>query len=180
MTSPTRETDKAAKTLGESLERHVMRRSAARLAAVQALYQIELTNAESEAVVGEFRTHRQGGVLEEASAEADLKKFESIVGGVDAHSRELDEKIAASLAKDWTMERLGPVLRAILRSATFELLAGTDVPAKVVINEYVDLTHAFFEGNEPGFVNGALDRLAHELREVEMQKATGEQPASSE
>jgi N utilization substance protein B len=68
------------------------------------------------------------------------------------------------------MERLGPVLRAILRSAIFELLAGTDVPAKVVINEYVDLTRAFFEGNEPGFVNGVLDRLAHELRESEMRK----------
>jgi len=155
---------------GEGSEPHATRRSAARLAAVQALYQIELTDADPEAVVGEFRTHRQGGVLEEAFAEADLKKFESIVGGIGEHARELDEKITASLAQDWTMERLGPVLRAILRSATFELLAGTDVPAKVVINEYVDLTHAFFEGNEPGFVNGVLDRLAHELRESEMRK----------
>jgi len=178
MTSPTRKTGKEVKALGKGLG-YAVRRSVARLAAVQALYQMELTDASAEAVVKEFCTHRQGGLLEEAFAETDLKKFESIVSGVSECSLALDEKIAASLAQDWTMERLGPVLRAILRSAAFELFAGTDVPAKVVINEYVNLTHAFFEGKEPGFVNGLLDRLARELRQPEMQKATSEQSTSS-
>ncbi|MGB1547875.1 MAG: transcription antitermination factor NusB [Alphaproteobacteria bacterium] len=180
MTAPIREPGKEEQAVPDAPEQRAMRRSAARLAAVQALYQIEITNGVTAAVVDEFRAHRQGGVLEDALAKADFKKFEAIVTGVDAHRQELDALIAASLAKDWSLKRLGSVLRAILRSAAFELLAGKDVPAKVVINEYVDLTHAFFEGNEPGFVNGMLDRLAHQLRESEMQKANREQPAPPE
>ncbi|MCE2509895.1 MAG: transcription antitermination factor NusB [Alphaproteobacteria bacterium] len=180
MTSSIQGTGKEDEAAPEGAEHRAMRRSAARLAAVQALYQIEFTDTAAETVLSEFRAHRQGGVLEESPAKTDFKKFEAIVSGVEARRQELDARIATVLAKDWSMERLGSVLRAILRSATFELMAGMDVPAKVVINEYVDLTHAFFEGSEPGFVNGVLDRLAHELRAPEMQKADHEPPASSE
>lgn len=158
---------------------HAMRQSAARLAAVQALYQIELTGVSIETVISEFRTYRRGGVLEEALARANLTKFEALIRGVETHRGDLDAKITAALAEDWALERLGSVLLSILRSAAFELLTSRDVPAKVIINEYVDLAHAFFEKSEAGFVNGILDRLARELRKLEMEQITRERPSSS-
>jgi len=155
-------------------QRHALRRSLARLAAVQALYQVEMTGASARHVVDEFCANCHDGIFDGQSSEADLVKFEAIVLGVEERKSALDEHIAASLSQNWKLERLAAVLRAVLRAASFELVAAPDVPARVVINEYVDLAHAFFEGDEPGFVNGILDRLARVLRAPEMEKAKGE------
>jgi len=174
MTISIHETDKT--DAQEDAADHILRRSSSRLAAVQALYQVELTGGNVKAVVEEFRVHRLGGVLEEKLAEADFAKFNTIVLGVAERKSAIDERIALSLAEDWTLERLGAVLRSILRAACFELAALPEVPAKVVISEYVDLAHAFFEGKEPGFVNGVLDGLARAIRPSEMEKAKGEGP----
>jgi len=141
------------------------RRSAARLAAVQALYQIELGGLAAGPVIEEFRTHRLGREIEGvAYAEADAALFADIVTGRQERTAEIDRLIGERLDKDRLLERLEAILRAILRAATYELLARPDVPARVIISEYLDVAHAFFSGSEPGFANGVLDRLAHDLR----------------
>jgi len=139
--------------------------SAARLAAVQALYQIALADGSAQTVIEEFVRHRLGSKGEEPIAGADRGLFVTLVEGVAARGEELDSMIAANLAEDWKMERIQPILLAVLRAGTFELLARGEVPPRVVITEYVDIAHAFFEGREPAFVNAVLDRLAHVLRE---------------
>lgn len=140
-------------------------RSAARLAAVQALYQMELTGAGVDSVIEEFRHHRLGGELDGAkAAEADAPFFADLVRGVVERQIAIDKQVNAMLAEGWRLARLDSILRALLRAATFELMARTDVPARVAIDEYVDLAQAFFDGSETGFVNGALDRIAHALR----------------
>lgn len=153
------------------------KRSAARLAAVQALYQIDLTNADPNAVVAEFREHRLGHAdpTDEArpATEADAELFAKIVVGASSRRAELDGMIAPALAEGWTLVRIDMVLRAMLRAGAFELLALANVPARVVINEYVNVAHMFFAGKEPGFVNGVLDRLARRLRERELQERDG-------
>lgn len=150
---------------GERRTHSGRRRSAARLAAVQALYQIELAGASAESVIREFEQHglgtdREGGRL----GEADAQLFGDLVRGVAGRQDELDQLIAGSLAPGWPLARLEAVLRAILRAGAFELLVATDVPAPVVISEYLDIAHAFFAGKEPGLVNGVLDHLARTLR----------------
>ena len=143
------------------------RRTAARLAAVQALYQIELAGASPATVVFEFLRHQLG---RESAAEgedfgvADEKLFADLVGGASARRDELDEHIATALTADWPLERLEIILRAILRAGAYELMARSDVPVRVVISEYLDIAHAFFSGKEPGLINGVLDRLARTLR----------------
>jgi len=152
-------------------------RSAARLAAVQALYQMELTGADSEAAVSEFVEHRFGGEPETGMAGAvDAEFFGAIARGVPAHQDEIDAGIAKVLSADWRLSRIDSILRAILRAGAFELIARRDVPAKVVIDEYVDVSHAFFSGDEPSFVNAALDKLAHRKRAAEF----GETPPDDE
>lgn len=155
------------------------RRRAARLAAVQALYQIELTSDPAGAVAREFLEHRPGRERDD-EIEADQSLFADIVQGVASRRRELDALIASVLVEGWTVERLELVLKLILRAGAYELQARPDVPARVCITEYVDLAHAFFEGKEPGFTNGVLDHLARMLRPGEMgslrrerQKTTG-------
>lgn len=182
MTEPSCETGVKTAMSDDAIQRHAMRRSSARLAAVQALYQIELTGVAIDKVILEFHVYRRGGVLDNQESdvpdkqalETDLAKFEAILRGVDDRKSAIDAYISASLSKGWTLERLGAVLKSVLRAACFELAAAPNVPAKVVINEYVDLTRAFFEGKESGFVNGILDHLARTLREPEMEKAKGE------
>jgi len=174
MTFPSHKTGKETASPDDAVQRHALRRSLARLAAVQALYQVEMTGASARHVVDEFCANCHDGIFDGQSSEADLVKFEAIVLGVEERKSALDEHIAASLSQNWKLERLAAVLRAVLRAASFELVAAPDVPARVVINEYVDLAHAFFEGDEPGFVNGILDRLARVLRAPEMEKAKGE------
>ena len=145
------------------------RRSAARLAAVQALYQLELGGGPVEAVITEFVRHRLGREIEGANyGDADAELFAELARGVVARRDELDRLLRSVLMPEWPLERLETVLRAILRAAAYELVARTDVPARVVISEYVDIANAFFEGKEIGFANGVLDRLAHSLRPQEL------------
>ena len=150
-------------------------RSAARLAAVQALYQMELTGADADDVAAEFVDHRFGREAETAD-EPDAEFFGAIVRGVPVHQAEIDRAIAKCLSADWRLTRIDSILRAILRAGAFELIACPDVPAKAVINEYVDVSHAFFAGDEPSFVNAALDKLAHRKRAAEF----GETPPDDE
>jgi N utilization substance protein B len=142
------------------------RRSLARLAAVQALYQRELNPAiDAEAVIGEFVRHRLGREIDgERYGEADAALFAKIVRGVAADRERIDEALAASLSEEWPLARLETILRAILQAGTYELVHLRDVPPRVTISEYVSIAHAFFTGKEPGLANGVLDRLARTLR----------------
>ena len=150
-------------------------RSAARLAALQALYQLEMTGNAPDDVIGEFIEHRFG-VDSGPGAVADQEFFADIVHGVLRHQMEIDRSVARSLASGWTLARIDSILRALLRAGTYELVARRDVPAKVVIDEYVELARDFFDGDEPGFVNAVLDRLAHRKRASEF----GEIPPDDE
>jgi N utilization substance protein B len=150
-------------------------RSAARLAALQALYQLEMTGNAPDDVVQEFLEHRFGTESGHA-APHDQEFFADIVHGVLRHQMEIDRSVARSLASGWTLARIDSTLRALLRAATYELVARRDVPAKVVIDEYVELARDFFEGEEPGFVNAVLDRLARRKRAAEF----GETPPDDE
>ena len=151
-------------------------RRAARLGAVQAIYQMELAGADAESVAQEFVDHRLGREPEISGGVADEEFFRAIVNGVPHHQVEIDRSIARVLAADWRLERVDSILRAILRAASFELIARRDVPAKAVIDEYVEIAHAFFSGDEPSFVNAALDKLAHRKRAAEF----GESPPDDE
>ncbi len=145
------------------------RRGAARLVAVQALYEMDIAGAKADSVLVDFMQNR----WESAAKDGDIPPPDDtflgdLVRGVDSRLGELDAMIGDALSEDWPMDRLEAVLKAILRAGTYELLALVNVPAKVVINEYVDLTHAFFVGKEASLVNGVLDRLARSLRSAEM------------
>jgi N utilization substance protein B len=148
------------------------KRSLARLAAVQALYQIELnavgaSEGALDTVIREFVSHRfeAGGGEEEVDfSETDRALFADVVKGVAARREALDGMIAAALPEDWPLDRLESVLRAILRAGAYELWARADIPVRVVISEYIDVAHAFFFGKEPGMVNAILDRLGRQLR----------------
>jgi N utilization substance protein B len=143
-------------------------RRAARLAAVQALYQMELTDGDAEIVAQEFIEHRFGRETEISPAgRPDEAFFAEILRGVPQHQVEIDRSIARSLSADWKLNRIDSILRAILRASCYELIARRDVPARVVIDEYVEIAHAFFSGEEPAFVNAVLDRLAHNKRAPE-------------
>ena len=150
-------------------------RSAARLAALQALYQLEITGNAPDEVIQEFVEHRFGRDPETGVAH-DEAFFADVVHGVLRHQVEIDRSVARSLASGWTLARIDSILRALLRAGTYELVARRDVPAKVVIDEYVELARDFFEGDEPGFVNAVLDRLAHRKRAAEF----GETPPDDE
>lgn len=141
-------------------------RHAARMAAVQALYQMELTSGDAEEVAREFIEHRFGGDTGPVSA-PDEEFFSAILNGVPQHQVEIDRSVARCLSADWKLERIDSILRAILRAATFEFISRKDVPAKVVIDEYVEISHAFFSADEPAFVNAVLDKLAHRKRAPE-------------
>lgn len=137
----------------------------ARLAAVQALYQMETAGAGVETVVREFSDHRFGGDMEgEQLGEADEVFFADLVRGVVADQDDVDKFIATRLAKNWRLERIDATLRAILRAGAYELTRRTDVPVEVAIDEYVEIAKSFFEGPEPGFVNAALDGIARDRR----------------
>lgn len=140
-------------------------RSVARLAAVQALYQMEASSAGVETVVREFTDHRFDRDLEgEALAAADEAFFGEIVRGAVAEQGPIDRAIARRLATGWKLERIDATLRAILRAGAFELMRRPDVPVEVAIDEYLEITKSFFEGPEAGFVNGALDAIARDER----------------
>lgn len=141
------------------------RLSAARLAAVQALYQMDMAGDGVEDVVAEFIAHRLADWTEDGqSIDADADLFAALSRGAGVRRDEIDVLIVGALAEGWTVERLELLLRAVLRVGTFELLARPETPAKVIINEYIEVAHAFFGKGPPGFVNGVLDRLAHDIR----------------
>ncbi|MEO8926555.1 MAG: transcription antitermination factor NusB [Caulobacteraceae bacterium] len=140
-------------------------RSVARLAAVQALYQMEASGIGAQAVVREFHDHRFDRDMGGATlAGADEIFFAQLVGGVTAAQGDIDRAIARRLSQGWRLERIDATARAILRSGTFELLRKTDIPSEIVIDEYVEIAKSFFEGAEPGFVNAALDAIARDAR----------------
>ncbi len=140
-------------------------RSAARLAAVQALYQQEMEAIPVARLLHEFHQHRLGATIDGIEYEdAEVAFFDDLVKGVDARHEELDSLIAAHLAKGWSLGRLDKPMKAILRAGAYELAARADVPTGSVISEYVDVAKAFYEQRETGFVNGLLDSVAKEVR----------------
>ena len=149
--------------------------SAARLAAVQALYQIDLGGGSMEDALLDFLRERGNETVDASDGEIavppDRDLFAEIVRGVWARREELADMIGAALVDGWPLNRLEIVLRCILQAGVYELLARPSVPVRVVIDEYVDLAHAFYAGAEPGMVNGVLDTLAHRLRPDEFDDA---------
>ena len=153
-------------------------RTASRVGAVQALFQAEQAGTNPEAVIDEFVRHRLGGLhgdgFEDGRVpDAHVPLFASIVRTATAQQETLDGMIAAALPADWPLGRLDPVLRALLRAGGAELWMKEGPPSRVVINEYLDVAHGFFEGEAPKLANGVLDRLAHLLRPAEFDAKAG-------
>ena len=140
-------------------------RGAARLAAVQALYQMDIGGSGVLEVVAEYEAHRLGQELDgDTYLKADASWFRSIVSGVVRDQRLLDPLIGTALQDDWALSRLDSTVRAILRAGTFELRERKDVPIAVIVTEYVEIAKAFFEDEEPKLVNAVLDRIAKQVR----------------
>ncbi|MFC0220536.1 transcription antitermination factor NusB [Pseudochelatococcus lubricantis] len=145
------------------------KRSAARLAAVQALYQMELTGAGVLDATVEFERFWNGKEIEGLTFKpVEDAFFRDLVAGVVREQKTIDRRVDEALAKGWPLKRIETVLRAILRVATFELLFRTDVPPRVTISEYVDVARAFYDDDEPGLVNAVLDTLARSDRAEEL------------
>lgn len=140
-------------------------RSAARLAAVQALYQKEMEGTPLAQLLHEFHQHRLGATIEDVTyAPAEASFFDDVVSGVDARREEIDGLIAVRLSEGWSLDRLDRPMRQILRAGSYELLARIDVPTATVISEYVDVAKAFYDKRESSFVNGLLDAVAKAVR----------------
>jgi len=140
-------------------------RSAARLAAVQALYQQEMEGTPTTRLIHEFHAHRLGATIGDVTyVDAEESFFDDLVSGTMARLAEIDELIAARLAEGWTLARLDKPMKALLRVGAYELLARIDVPVATVLTEYVDVAKAFYDKRETGFVNGLLDALAKAAR----------------
>jgi transcription antitermination protein NusB len=162
----------AGKRLPDRSARPANQRGAARLAAVQALYQMDLGGTTLPEVLAEFESYRLGKEVDgEQYRDADPQFFRDIVAGVVREQQALDPIVHETLTGDWPLARIDATLRAILRAGAYELSARADVPGRVVIVEYVDVAKAFFEGEEPGMVNGVLDALARRLRPDEFPAA---------
>ena len=149
-------------------------RTRARLAAVQALYQMDLTQRDLSEVLEEFLTHRFETV--EIYAGADRSFFRDLVSGVAHRQSAIDAEIASHLAEGWRLSRIDSILRAILRSGVYEITERTDVPARAVINEYVEIARDFFGGEEPAVANGVLDRIARQKRQGEFGRKAARKP----
>lgn len=141
-------------------------RSAARLAAVQALYQLEMSeDPKPKMVIEEYIKHRLGQEIEgDQYVDADATLFADVTEGAWERRQETEEALVPALSKDWPLDRLESIIRAILRAGVYELAARPDVPTAVIINEYVDVAHGFYERTEASFVNGVLDRVAKAVR----------------
>lgn len=148
-------------------------RTGSRVAAVQALFQAEQGPTSPETVIDEFVRYRLGAVAGSDGFEdgrvhdVDVKLFARIVRTATTDQDRIDPLMSQALSADWPLDRLDPVLRALIRAGAAELSMADGPPARVVINEYLDVAHGFFEGDEPKMVNGVLDRLAHLLRPAE-------------
>ena len=139
-------------------------RSAARLAAVQALYQMEMEGTPLAQLLHEFHQHRIGETIDGATlADAEVDFFDDLVSGVNARREEIDGLISGRLAEGWKLERLDRPMRAILRAGTYELIARKDVPIGTAISEYLDVAHAFYDKKEVAFANGLLDQIAKDV-----------------
>ena len=150
------------------------RRTAARLAAVQALYQMDLAGTGLNDILAEFERHWIGQEVEgEQYLPAEAAFFRDLVSGAVRDQRKLDPLIDEALSKGWPLKRIETVLRAVLRAGAYELDARSDVPARVVVSEYADIAAAFVEKNETGMVNAVLDQLARQLRAGEFGRAAG-------
>jgi N utilization substance protein B len=153
-------------------ERKANRRSAARLAAVQALYQMDVAGTGVNDILAEFEGHWIGREVEGATyLPAEAAFFRDLVGGVVREQRRLDPLIDSALAKGWPLKRIEAVLRAVLRAGAYELDQRVDVPARVVVSEYVDVANAFVDREETGMVNAVLDQLARQMRSAEFEQA---------
>ena len=145
--------------------RRANKRGAARLAAVQALYQMDVAGTGILEITSEYETYRLGQEVDgEQYLEADPQWFRAIIAGVLDEQRLLDPMIRQLLPEDWPLSRIDSTLRAILRAGAWEIKNRKDVPIAVAINEYVDIAKAFFDGEEPRMVNAVLDKMAKELR----------------
>lgn len=150
------------------------KRSAARLAAVQALYEMEMSGKGVTEAVSEFEAHWIGRSVDDVEFKpAEAPFFRDLVNGVVQEQHLIDQKVDTALAKGWPLVRIEAVLRAIMRCGAFELVRRTDVPARVVISEYVDVAHAFYDGDEPGMVNAVLDSIGRDVRSDELSKRVG-------
>ena len=153
-------------------ERKANRRGAARLAAVQALYQMDIAGTGLTDILAEFESHWLGGEVEGSQyLPAEVAFFRDIVSGVVADQRKLDPLIDAALAQGWPLKRVEALLRAMLRAGAYELDRRRDVPARVIVSEYVDVANAFVDKDETGMVNAVLDCLARQLRTAEFDRA---------
>jgi N utilization substance protein B len=149
------------------------KRSASRLGAVQALYQMDIGGTPMSDVLAEFESHWLGREVEgESYKPAELKFFRDVVEGVVREQRSLDKLIDDALAKGWPLRRIEAILRAVLRAGAYELANRKDVPAKVVITEYVDVANAFIDKDEAGMANAVLDTLARDFRAEEFKSAS--------
>ena len=167
MTTPTKPARRRSRSGGGSAK---ARRSAARLAAVQALYQIELAGAAPEAVLSEFVKHRLGHEVDGVSyVAADPVLFSVIVRGASERRADIDAMLSAALDAKMPLERLELLLRAILRAGAFELLGQADTHPRIILAEYIEVTKAFYAGRESGVINGVLDHLARRLRPDELE-----------
>ena len=163
-----------AKPASPNLDRRANKRGAARLAAVQALYQMDLAGTPLHEILAEFESHWIGREVEgEQYLPAEAAFFREIVGGVVAEQRKHDPLIDEALSKGWPLKRIETVLRAILRAGAYELDKRSDIPARVIVSEYVDVAHAFVEKDETGMINAVLDQIARRLRASEFDRATG-------
>lgn len=153
-----------------TIKRERQPRFAARVAAVQALYQMDIAKTDVAGVIAQFTDARfPNAENDDLVAGADEMFFSELLRGVIRRQRDIDPLIDERLADGWRLARLDRTLGALMRAATFEIVDRQDVPARVVINEYIDIAHAFFEGDEPKVVNGVLDRLARTFRSAEFQ-----------
>jgi N utilization substance protein B len=153
--------------------RKANRRSAARLAAVQALYQMDLAGTPLHEILAQFESHWLGQEVEgEQYLPAEAAFFREIVSGVVAEQRRLDPLVDHALASGWPLKRIETILRSVLRAGAYELDKRVDIPARVVISEYVDVANAFVEKDETGMVNAVLDQIARQLRKAEFDRAT--------
>ena len=160
------------KTQPKPTEKKANRRGAARLAAVQALYQMDIGGSGINDIFAEFESHWLGNEVEgDQYLPAEEAFFRDIVSGVVRDQTKLDPLIDDALSKGWPLMRIDAILRAVLRAGSYELEHRLDIPARVVVSEYVDVAHAFVEKDETGLVNAVLDQIARQFRSSEFQRA---------
>jgi N utilization substance protein B len=159
------------KPAAKPAEKKANKRGAARLAAVQALYQMDIGGAGINDIFAEFESHWLGNEVEgDQYLPAEEAFFRDVVAGVLRDQNQLDPLIDDALSKGWPLARIEAILRAVMRAGCYELEHRKDIPARVIISEYVDVAHAFVEGDETGMVNAVLDQIARQFRADEFTK----------